>query len=228
MKALIIALAMLGQNGSYDLIEENAPRATIKTAKGSYRDDKVAALADARAKVRAAEQMLEDARAQVADLAQQVVTDEPAPRSRIEGSRAWRPAVTVRETPGYYGSEPAYDEPPVYRSYRSAPRYYSAAPSYYGAAPSYSYGAPVTYSTGAPVTYTTMPATYSYASMPATYSSVVPATYGSSYYSSPAFSSAYYGASPVTYGSSFYGASPVMGGFSAGVSMGGCAGGTCK
>ena len=208
MKTLILAMALLGQTNGYDLIDEAAPRATIRTARGAYRDDKVAALADARAKVRAYERALEDARAQVASLAQEVVTDEPAPRSRIEGSdRGWRPAITVRETsPAYYSSEPAYDAP---ITYQTTPRFYSAAPRTYSAAPAYYTSAPTTYSYGAPVTYG------------AGYSAGMPVTYGAGYSAGM----------PMTYGSSFYGASPVtysMGGGFFGASAGGCVGGACN
>lgn len=65
LTTLLLAMAVTGQSDYNLLAQENVPaaQATVRTATGDYADEKVAALADARAKVRAYSRGLAEARA---------------------------------------------------------------------------------------------------------------------------------------------------------------------
>jgi hypothetical protein len=184
MNALVIALALMGQNGAnYDLITEAAP--TMHTSKGSYHDPKVTALADARARVRAHSKALAEAQADVRELTRDVNDDEPIPKSRIE--------YVERVPTARPGPAPVLEEVGVGNSIRSVPVRSTVrtrpavlttqAPSTAGSSCySESYqSAPPTVTYGAPMVMQEVPATagsscYSsqYQSAPRAYSSAPP------------------------------------------------------
>ena len=188
MTALLLALAVTGQT-DYNLIVQEAPtpKTAVHTSKGTYDDEKISALADARAKVRAYTKALADARAEVSSLTQ-VVAAEAKPRARIQYYSDESPPV-LRET-----APVVYEEAPVIRSapiIRTVPRvrsatYPTASPGTYAAATPVtgescyssaysSSAAPSVYSTpmvSAPVTYSV--ATPIIQAAPVTYSAALP------------------------------------------------------
>jgi hypothetical protein len=222
LNALLLALTVTSQSADYNLITVTTPKAkaTIRTGKGAYADPKVAALADARAKVRAAAADLAAARAEVNSLTQDIA-QEPPPRVRVEYADDPEPVMIRRSAPI------TYEAPPV--TYRAMPSTQSAF-TYSTAAPvmgesCYSSSvAPSTYSTpmvqAAPVTYAVAPPVIQAA--PATYSMAAPVTAfgsGASTYQSRTrmglfgnlrqnvrMTSTGFGAAPMTFGSGIFGA----------------------
>jgi hypothetical protein len=202
MNALLLCLATLGQV-NYDLIAVEpisrvtptirvAPaRPTLKTAKGTYDDPKVTALADARARVREYARALAEARSQVAEMTQDIAaeeripTAEPGPAPDPVRYESPAPAVVPRArfaraaTAGnsVYSSGPVSYSMPV--TYESAPAtsgsgcYSEAAPATSGSG-CYSTG-PGAYST--PLVYESAPATsyMTYAAAPVTTYAAAPA-----------------------------------------------------
>lgn len=196
---LAVALTVTGQSDYNLLAQENVPaaQATVQTPNGAYADEKVGALADARAKVRAYSRGLAEAQAQVRELTQSIATEKP-PTSRIEYADENDSSV-IRSTAPIRRSAPVIRSTPVIRTVpRVRSAMYSTSPSatYAGASPvtggescyssSYSSSAaPSTYAEAAPVMGTSCysssvaPNTYStpMVAAPTTYSAAAPVTF---------------------------------------------------
>jgi hypothetical protein len=162
LTTVFLALMVTSQSDYNLLAQENVPaaKATVQTPNGAYADEKVGALADARAKVRAYSRGLAEAQAQVNALTQSIAQEKP-PRARIQYEDE---TGTIRET-----APVIYQEVPVIRStpvIRTVPRFRTVMSD------------PVTYSTAPPVTYSTAPpVTYAAAPPVVTYSAAAPVTY---------------------------------------------------
>jgi hypothetical protein len=170
MNALLLVLALTGQHQPSDynlLAQENVPaaKATVQTPNGAYADEKVGALADARAKVRAYSRGLAEAQAQVNALTQSIA-QEPPPRARIQYEDE---TGAMRET-----APVIYREVPVIRTVPIR-RYSTAVPN--------TQSAPVTYTTAAPATAdngcysSAYQSTSVYSAPPVTYAAAPPVTY---------------------------------------------------
>jgi hypothetical protein len=200
MSPLLLSLVVLGQV-NYDLIAVEPvpqvrqvttappPRPTIKTAKGTYDDPKVTALADARARIREYARALAEARAQVAEMTQDIAAEERIPTAEPGPApvRYESPAPIVaprtrfaRVTPvgnSVYSSGPGSYSMPV--TYESAPAtsgsgcYSESAPATsssgcYSAGPG-TYSTPLVYESAPAVTYAAPVTRYTtYAAVPAT------------------------------------------------------------
>ena len=205
MNALLLALAVTGQNPNYDLIAVDPPqvrrvvsasaappRPTIKTARGTYDDPKVTALADARAKVRAYARAMAEAQDQVSAITADIV-GERVPTAE--------PGPPLEHDPVRYVPAPA----------RSRSRFASSTgtPEAVGSgcySESYSAPATTTYSSTPAATgngcYSSAPSTSTYSSGPLIYESAPPTVT----YAAAAPRVAYYSAAPVA----TYAAAPMV------------------
>jgi hypothetical protein len=241
LNALLLALTVTSQSADYNLITVTTPKAktTIRTGRGAYADPKVAALADARAKVRAAAADLAAARAEVNSLTQDIA-QEPPPRVRVEYADDPEPVMIRRSAPITYEAPPVtYRTMPSTQSaftystaapvmgescYSSsvAPSTYStpmvqAAPVTYAVAPPVVRAAPVTYSMAAPVTYAAAAPVTTFGSGTSTYQSRTRmGLFGNLRQNVRMTSTGFGSAAPMTFGSGFFGAGTV------------CVGGNCQ
>lgn len=225
MHALLLVLAMTGQSADYNLITVTVPKKTTIRATRSA-DPKVSALADARAKVRAAAADLAAARAEVSTLTQDIA-QEPPPRVRIEYADdptpvtyeappvTYRVRSSTQASPYTYSTaapvmgESCYSSSAVPSTYYSAPQV-SAPQVTYATAPQLIQAAPVTYSMAAPVTYATAAPIATFGSGVSTVQSRTrTGLFGNLRQNIRMTSTGFGGAAPMTFGSGFFGAGAV-------------------